>query len=404
LAKTQETGLIVLAFASFFPPLYHFQEYAFFSLLLAAFVFAVRQGAPLWVHTPLDVPLLAFIGWVLCTVPFAADPAYSFSEWRKFIAHVLVYYWAMFVFRGQGHTDLVRKTLLAVVWGSLLLSCFALIDFELHGGTWKHRLVRASAVNSDYNWLSTYLVLALPIVVWWAYTINVFRYRLLSILALAFAGLAQVASYTRAGWIANLVQGITFAILSGSRRLIIAFVAAALVIGASLMVVSQLGYQRDTIDPWTLSARTKTWQLGFRQVMEHPIVGVGYGNDTFVKIYDAEVQAEKGKGAEEKVLPGLHNTYAMVLMGTGVPGLVLFVWILVRAFQRIAFARATRSHAKISFPIESAIALAVLGFMVRNGFDYMFAGSLASLFWILVAAGLSVETHQRSGPEARSVI
>lgn len=38
-----------------------------------------------------------------------------------------------------------------------------------------------------------------------------------------------------------------------------------------------------------------------------------------------------------------------------------------------------------------AIALAVIGFVVRNLFDYMFAGSLATLFWILVATGLSLK-------------
>jgi putative inorganic carbon (hco3(-)) transporter len=43
---------------------------------------------------------------------------------------------------------------------------------------------------------------------------------------------------------------------------------------------------------------------------------------------------------------------------------------------------------------RAAIALAVIGFMVRNSFDYMFAGSLASLFWILVAVGLSIRDHQ----------
>jgi hypothetical protein len=41
--------------------------------------------------------------------------------------------------------------------------------------------------------------------------------------------------------------------------------------------------------------------------------------------------------------------------------------------------------------LPPAIALSVLGFMVRNAFDYMFAGTLASLFWILVAVGLFVK-------------
>ncbi len=64
-------------------------------------------------------------------------------------------------------------------------------------------------------------------------------------------------------------------------------------------------------------------------MVQHPLVGVGYGNDTFLKLHAAEVEAEKGKGPEERVLPALHNTFAMVLMGSGVPAIILFIWIFV---------------------------------------------------------------------------
>jgi putative inorganic carbon (HCO3(-)) transporter len=106
--------------------------------------------------------------------------------------------------------------------------------------------------------------------------------------------------------------------------------AGAIAMGGGLLAVSEIGYQRDTIDPWTFSARVKTWRLGLHQVVQHPLVGVGYGNDTFLKVHAAEVETEKGKGAVEKVLPGLHNTFAIVLMGSGVPAIILFIWIFVR--------------------------------------------------------------------------
>jgi hypothetical protein len=44
--------------------------------------------------------------------------------------------------------------------------------------------------------------------------------------------------------------------------------------------------------------------------------------------------------------------------------------------------------------LPPAVALSVIGFMVRNVFDYMFAGSLSSLFWILVALGFSVKNDR----------
>jgi heptosyltransferase-3/putative inorganic carbon (HCO3(-)) transporter len=46
--------------------------------------------------------------------------------------------------------------------------------------------------------------------------------------------------------------------------------------------------------------------------------------------------------------------------------------------------------------LRTAIALAIIGFDIRNLFDYMFAGSLASLFWILLALGFSFNDGRSS--------
>ena len=390
--KLQAYGLVGITFLSFFPRLSHSQEYAFFFLLAVALSLAWVERINPWTRTPVDLPLIGFVGWVLCTVPFAIDPAYSFSEWRKLAAHVLVFYWAMFVLRRHGGIELSRLILWAVLLGSLLLSGFALVDFVLHGGTWRDRVVRAGAPNSDYNWLTTYLVLVIPILIGWVMTHRTFGGRALGVLTLVMAGFAQVAAYTRAGWVAHFVQAIALGLIAGRQRLVMWVLVGAIAMGGGLLAVSEIGYQRGTIDPWTLSARVKTWQLGLHQVVQHPLVGVGYGNDTFLKIYTAEIEADKGKGEVEKVLPALHNTFAMVLMGSGVPALVLFIWTLACAIRGLAIgARQPGLRETGLVLLSTATMLAVVGFVARNVFDYMFAGSLATLFWILVSLGFSIK-------------
>jgi hypothetical protein len=42
-----------------------------------------------------------------------------------------------------------------------------------------------------------------------------------------------------------------------------------------------------------------------------------------------------------------------------------------------------------TYAVMIATAIMIIGFAVRNLFDYMFAGSLAYLFWILTANGLA---------------
>jgi heptosyltransferase-3/putative inorganic carbon (HCO3(-)) transporter len=381
---------------SFFPRLFHSQEYAFFFLFAVALCLAWVERINPWIRTPIDLPLLGFVGWVLCTVPFATDPGYSFSEWRKLVAQVLVFYWAMFVLRRHRRIELSRQIFWAVVLGSLVLSGYALVDFILRGGTWRDRVVRAGAPYSDYNWLTTYLVLVIPILIGWIVIHRTFWVRAIGTLTLVMAGLAQVAAYTRAGWAAHLAQAVGFGLMAGRRRLVIWVLAGAIAMGGGLLAVSEIGYQRETIDPWTLSAREKTWGLGLHQVVQHPLVGVGYGNGTFLKVYAAEVEAEKDKGAVEKVLPALHNTFAIVLMGSGVPAIILFIWIFVRIVSTLT-RQWRRSTAAETQGLLVAVAVVTVGFATRNLFDYMFAGSLASLFWILVATGLTQAGSNRSG-------
>ncbi len=384
----QAYGLLGITFLSFFPRLFHFQEYAFFLLLAVALCLAWVEKVNPWVRTPIDLPLLGFVGWVLCTVPFATDPAYSFSEWRKLVAQVLVFYWAMFVLRGHRRIDHSRQIFWAVVLGSLVLSGYALVDFVLRGGTWRDRVVRAEAPFSDFQWLTTYLVLVIPILIGWIVIHRrAWGVRAFGALTLVMAGFAQAAAYTRAGWVAHFAQAVGFGLMAGRRQLVIWVLVGTIAMGGGLLAVSQVGYQRETIDPWTLSARVKTWALGLHQVVQHPLVGVGYGNGTFLKVYAAEVEAEKDKGAVEKVLPGLHNTFAVVLMGSGVPAFILFVWIFARIISTLT-KEWRQSTAAETQGLLVGVAVVTVGFATRNLFDYMFAGSLAHLFWILVAAGL----------------
>jgi putative inorganic carbon (hco3(-)) transporter len=393
--KVQAYGLVGITFLSFFPRLFHYQEYVFFFLLAVVLCLAWVERINPWVRTPIDLPLLGFVGWVLCTVPFATDPAYSLSEWGKLVAQVLVFYWAMFVVHRHGRIELSRQIFWTVVVGGIVLSGFALVDFVLRGGTWRDRLVRAGAPYSDYNWLTTYLVLVIPILIGCVVIHRKIWMRAVGTLGLVLSGVAQFSAYTRAGWVAHVVQAVGFGLMAGRHRLVIWILAGVIAIGGGLFVASEIGYQRSTIDPWTLNTRVKTWGLGLHQVVQNPLIGVGYGNDTFSKVYKAEIEADKDKDEKKKLLSALHSTFAMVLIGSGVPAIILFVWIFVLIVSTLTreWRRSTSAETQ---GLLLAIAVVTVGFATRNLFDYMFAGSLAHLFWILVAAGLCLVKPQIS--------
>lgn len=441
----QVYGLIVIIFLSFFPTFFRFEEHLFFGLFAVALALCWVERKSPWVRSPIDLPLLLFVGWVLFTVPFAIDPAYSFSEWRKLAAQVLLFYWVLLVLqhstllpmkahspglkkgwgeRSGGDTPaqrvdnpehmsrrpnssehhemaqrqqvvaeqsgfrnvrqalrltVIEAVLLAVVLGSSVLSAWSLVDFFERGGTWGDRIVRANAPGSDYNWLGTYAIMALPVATAAGLVLQEYWQRLLSWLACGLIMLALVFSYSRAAWLGAVAQVIVLALLFRRKSLIVSVLVGIVVLVAGLLLASRAGFQQDTVDPWTWKSRMEVWSLGAHEIAKHPLTGLGYGYRTF------EPLIADYPGGPSTV--GLHSTVLMVALGSGIPAVLLMLWILGQAFSQMV-KYAVRAGIRGEGIIPFAVALMVIGFTVRNVFDYMFAGSLAYLFWILAAVAL----------------
>ena len=383
--------MVALACSSFFPPLFRYQEHTVVILIvLCLAVCAVEKVSP-WVRTPLDLPLWLFMAWVLCTVPFATDPAYSFAEWKKFVAQAGVFYWSLLVLARCRHDRLPQLVLQAFVLGAALLACYALAEFVQRGGTWRDRYIRAHAYGSDYNWLSTYMVVAIPVAGSLLAIARLGWMRAAQVLALALVAAAQLFSYTRGGWLGHAAQGVTLALMIGGRRLAFGMIGVLALIGAGLVVASQSGFQTDTVDAKTVDTRLMVWTIGLGEVAAHPVVGIGFGNNSFIKKFpEYSVEKQDLLPERERIIPAMHNTFLMVTLGSGIPALLSFLWIFVALLRRLIPVPWPRHRGHSGILIASGIALAVIGLVVRNLFDYMLMGSLAHIFWLLAAVGITV--------------
>ena len=382
----QGYGLIVLILLCFHPGLFHIQEYTFFTLLTLAIGTAWWQGDRMWVRSPLDLPLTLFVGWVLLTVPFATDPAYSFGEWRKLAAEILVFYWTLLVVSKQPSRQvLVKRILLAIVVGTVLLCTYALYDFMLRGGNWKDRTIRAGVPfpaggDAAFNWLSTYMVLSIPfltlLVVWG----KALWQRLASTGLFMLALLTAFLSYTRGAWIGIVAEMVAFGVATGRRRAVVGAALVSLLVGIVLLGMAKMGYQRSTTEPWTLGVRVGVWKLALTQIVAHPLVGVGYGNHTLIMLFEGYPETQDIR------LP--HNAFVMVTMGSGIPALVFLCWFLVRAVHSLRRRAAEGGFLDYAWGISTS--MLVVGYAVRNFFDDLFfAGSSFSLFLMLLAIALS---------------
>ena len=407
----QGGGLFLLTVSSFFPALFHIEEIVFFILLGLALLAAWLEEKDLSVRTPIDFPLLLLVAWILLTIPFSLSPEYSFVEWRKLVAQCLVFYWAVYIMRTIDLRLCVKTKRSPAVWwlwinsqgfpriiffgvllGVLVLSSFALVDFFARGGNWEDRTIRARAPVSDYNWLSTYLVLSTPILFYLGITSRFLRGKILSYGTVGIALLAHVVSYTRAGWLASVAQLFSWGVVTQRRFLLLGVLLGIMLVPVALFGLAQKGYQADTLDAWTLGTRVQVWKLGAEQLIRHPFVGIGYGNNNFQPVLIDTPMGDKPMH--------LHNTLLMMGVGSGIPGFVLFVWVFIR-LGREFFTRANPSHWTDLETLKLCLGIVMIGFFCRNLFDYMFAGSLAYLFWILMACGLGATSKivQKTEPQ-----
>jgi putative inorganic carbon (hco3(-)) transporter len=379
--RIQSAGLLALTVMTFFPAWSHLQEYLFLSLLLTGCATAFRERRPIVTASRLNIPIVLWLGWILLSVPFAIDPSYSFAEWRKVVVKVLWFYWTMLVLRNTKYDDMDGKVLAAVAAGSCALCMYALLDFIDRGGTWSDRLVRARAPSSDYNWLSTYLVIVLPLLIAGAirarHLKTVCAYGSTVALALAM----QAFSYTRAGWMALLAQSFLFGVWTRRVRFILGALTGLLITISLLVTLGSGHYHQDTLDLRTLQARAGVWTLMLQDIKEHPVFGVGYGTKTFM--------ARFGDREETVQAQGSHSLYLMTAMGSGLPALVFLLWLLTAGMRECwRLARIFAGHPD-TVALLIGLFIMVAGMAVRNLFDVMFMGSLSCLFWLLLATGMA---------------
>ncbi|WP_342346523.1 O-antigen ligase family protein [uncultured Nitrospira sp.] len=390
-------GVILLGFS---PRLFHIQEYLFFSLLGMAVLLCLWERKPLWVHASLLVPFICFVGWVALTIPFSIDPWISLQEWQKVVAQLAVFYGTCLIVQEQRNEYFLSKVLPVLLVGAIACYTYSLLDFWDRGGNLLDRTIRAGFPNvggADFTWLSTNVLMVFPLFItgFLAVTSSWKRVILVCVILLSF--LALVLSYSRGVWLASLAQIIVGGFLVHKRhafRLLVIGIAVFFSLG---VVLGQLGLHRETFNPWTIKARLAVWNLSASDVLDHPIVGVGYGVPILEKRHGQNIVDLEAVNLGIPDIPEKpHNWYLMVVTGSGLPGLALFLWLLVKVGFAI-YEEWTKARISAHRWLQMGVFLTVLGFSIRIFFEDSFGGSHSYLFWILVGTSVVLSNSQVDG-------
>jgi O-antigen ligase len=199
--------------------------------------------------------------------------------------------------------------------------------------------------------------------------------------------LGLLLSFSQSSFVA-LVAGVLGAVvLAWERRAVIALAVAAVVLLAAGFVVPSVRAEILETPDRATGNRSTLLREGLRIAADHPVGGVGLGG--FKSAYGERV----GFRAADPARAASHNTPVTVAAELGVPGILLFAWMLGTALW-LSFRRASRSFAGRA---SLSLGLALLAIAVHSLFYNAFFEDPMS--WALVgltALGYAWRTSPRT--------
>ncbi len=145
--------------------------------------------------------------------------------------------------------------------------------------------------------------------------------------------------------------------------------------------------------------RFDIWWFTLSEIAKHWLVGIGYGSQSYFALWPGPRSCHAGHKAVTN--QGTHNIFLYLALHVGIPGMLIFAWFFVRVVRRTS-EEYRQADDWLSKAVLAGSVVSVVGLILRLQFDQMLVGSLAVLFWVLLAmAVLSYPSYNRAAEEIR---
>ena len=370
----------------------------FIFLLGLLVVWCVINRRLFYSRTPYDILLLAFVVWVGLTIPFSLAPSYSVKEYGKLLQHMVVFYAVIYFFRGL----LYRQVLLGLVgMMAILVAGYGLLQFNL-----KNPQAVVSFLPAEV-WLTTFLVMIIPFALAVALGEGPVEIRTGSALIAGMMTVCLLGTQSRAGLVALVGELWVMAwfIRSVSAKIVVALASVCVILAVVIVFNASstpiAGQTADITASLPLKRgfasvihRFDIWWFTLSEIAKHWLVGIGYGSQSYFLLYSQDYEVVM-PGHIPITNQGTHNIFLYLALHVGLPGMLLFAWFIVWVVRRTS-KEYCQAHDWLSKAVLVGSIVSVVGLMLRLQFDQMLVGSLAVLFWVLLAmAVLSYPSYNR---------
>jgi O-antigen ligase len=211
-------------------------------------------------------------------------------------------------------------------------------------------------------------------------------------------GMTLLLTYSRGAWVVGVPASLLFLFAVRGRRTLAVGVGLLVVVGVVVLLVvggTRLTSLLDTTTGTTFF-RLQLWQSSLAMIRDHPLLGVGLDN----LLYAYRTYYVLPTAWEEFNLSHPHNFVLDFWLRLGLPGLIVFIWLVASFFRR-----GLRLYREVSEHSEGVLVLGLMAGMVNLAAHGLvdhafFLVDLAFTFMLLIALVQVASIRERLAGDA----
>jgi O-antigen ligase len=329
-----------------------------------------KRQSLLSAHPGLSVVCILFVAWAAASLIWAEDDGKAITSVNRYALNLLLLPIVYTAMRERKHAVALVTVFIVGALLSAAYGYFFGTNLDIGEGT-----ERLGGAGVNANTLAFQLVAALVLAAGIASNSGFPPlWRFAAAIAAFLCGLTTLTTVSRSGVIALAVAMIAGTLLAGPRRRAAMALVAITVAMGTYLYFSDFAPEaaRDRITTVSGgSGRSDLWTIGLRMVDAHPVRGVGTGNFSNNSIH---YLLEPGAIVRDDFIVDIpkvaHNIYLEVLAELGVPGLALFLAVLIGAMgtglvAARTFARIGDTHMEL---VARSVVVACIGILTAEFF------------------------------------
>jgi O-antigen ligase len=281
-----------------------------------------------------------------------------------------------FIVQDTGSIKFFIKSILLV---SVIVSIYGLLQLAgIDPMRWTFKSTPISTLGRR-NFAAEYLVMIIPYLYFLIHA-KIGRKSLLFTALILFI-VYLVFTFTRASYIAFFFSSLLFVILAGIKKIPAGKTAAAIMI---MLLLSRPSFSAiSTFEKGTINSRFRIWEISFKMIKDNPLMGTGPENFSIAYPKYSALSPERMLAGHR--VSHSHNDYLETAVETGIPGLLLFLYLLFAA-AKVSFITYRKTAEREKKILTAGVAASILAISVNALASFPFKNAVTSmLFWTNLA-------------------